>query len=289
MALDFCLRLSSPLLVSNGYLGVNVTSSFVSCMEVCRRGMWNLFRLENRHLAHCREQRARQTKPLEHVEWRLRDTKAKLDARSRRGASASDLEAIQQKQSRGALDVTASGPRDCDVEMAEVPRSLASTRSDEPLFLSDSWLRLKLRQTQMSEKARRPASPPAPLFPESLDEEAGHNAETKETEAVVLPIFDTSGASLEKPAGLVRSVTALLGIPLRLASKSPRSSDVVAPPSPKKAGEEEFHNEHDEDAPLEEKVIPFFDGAFHDRELDKELDREGGAGAQADGDHFVKL
>ena len=65
MAVNVTLRLSSPLLVSTGFLGVSLRTSVVACCEVFRRGLWNCFRLEKCHLAHCKEQCVRQTQRLE--------------------------------------------------------------------------------------------------------------------------------------------------------------------------------------------------------------------------------
>lgn len=65
MAVNVTLRLSSPLLVSTGFLVVSSRTSVVACCEVFRRGLWNCFRLEKCHLAHCKEQCVRQTQRLE--------------------------------------------------------------------------------------------------------------------------------------------------------------------------------------------------------------------------------
>jgi hypothetical protein len=66
VAANVTLRMSSPLLVSTGFLGVSSRTSVVACGEVFRRGLWNCFRLEKCHLAHCQEQCVRQTQRLEH-------------------------------------------------------------------------------------------------------------------------------------------------------------------------------------------------------------------------------
>jgi hypothetical protein len=77
VAVNVVLRLSSPLLVSTGFLGVSSRTSVVACCEVFRRGVWNCFRLEKCHLVHCTEQCVRQTQRLEHFQRSVSKPKLK--------------------------------------------------------------------------------------------------------------------------------------------------------------------------------------------------------------------
>ena len=68
IAVNVALRFSAPLLASSSFLGAPSMSSVVACLEVFRRGLWNCLTLENCHVAHCHDQRVRQTQRLEHFQ-----------------------------------------------------------------------------------------------------------------------------------------------------------------------------------------------------------------------------
>jgi len=153
-----------------------VLACALSVAEVCRRGLWNLLRLEHRHLAHCRERCARQTARLEHFYQSGGGGVVGngCNANDRHSTPSSFLASVSSSSS-SLVSPLSTPPRDTDTATA----AATATQQDEdvednegddgdvfavlttttPLFLSDEWLTAKLRQRAIGSSSSSSSSP----------------------------------------------------------------------------------------------------------------------------------